>query len=131
MYGLLEPFETLGQSQLLTPQEGSFMFGMVSSMVMVVGVAVSLIRLQLKKPHLHAVVFALLLGCALSLYNVLQRKSHMGRPTTSTTTTTPNVQTHLEKMERSVIQFTQLSFRSALLVCAVALALIVSWFPYN
>lgn len=118
---LLEPFETLGLSQLLTPQEGSFTFGVVSSMVMVVGAAVSLIRLRPEKPHSHAVVFALLSGCALSLRNVLQRKSHMSRPTTSTTT--PKVQTPLEKMERSVIQFTQLSFRSALLVGAVALAL--------
>jgi drug/metabolite transporter (DMT)-like permease len=119
---LLEPFETLGLSQLLTPQEGNFTFGIVSSMMMVVGAAVSLIRIQPKKPHINSVIFALLSGMSLSLRNVLQRKSHTTRQDQKTPeekqSTTP-----LKKMERSVIQFTQLSFRSAILVGGVAVVL--------
>jgi drug/metabolite transporter (DMT)-like permease len=91
-------------------------------MMMVVGAAVSLIRIQPKKPHINSVIFALLSGMSLSLRNVLQRKSHTTRQDQKTPeekqSTTP-----LKKMERSVIQFTQLSFRSAILVGGVAVVL--------
>mmetsp|Transcript_2940 Transcript_2940/g.4777 ORF Transcript_2940/g.4777 Transcript_2940/m.4777 type:complete len:407 (-) Transcript_2940:30-1250(-) len=126
---LLEPFETLGLSQLLTPQEGSISFGVVSSMLLVVGAAVSLIRIQPKKPHINSVLFALLSGMSLSLRNVLQRKSHTTRQAIKSQQQQEEPTTPLKKMERSVIQFTQLSFRSALLVGGVALVLNVLALP--
>lgn len=122
---LLEPFETLGLSQLLTPQEGKFTFGIASSMLIVVGAAVSLIRIQPKKPHINSIMFALLSGMSLSLRNVLQRKSHATRSDQKPQQQQQEQQdtTPLKRMERSVIQFTQLSFRSALLVGGLAVFL--------
>jgi Triose-phosphate Transporter family len=125
---LMEPFETLAFSQLLTPQEGKCTFGVVSSMILVVGAAVSLIRIQSEIPHSHAIFFALFSGCTLSLRNVLQRMPHLDRSSISTDIQDGHQKpqpksSNIEKMEDSVIQFTQLSYRSARIVGAGALLL--------
>jgi hypothetical protein len=73
---LLEPFETLLLSQLLTPEEGRFPLGVLSIMIMVVRAAISLLAIQNEKSHPLAILFATLSGLSLSLRNVLQCKSH-------------------------------------------------------
>lgn len=115
---LLEPFETLLLSQLLF-QEGKCSMGIVSAMMLVVGAAMSLLKLQSTPPHPLSITFAILSGLTLSSRNVLQRKHH---------------HTHQEgqwsKLDKSVVQFTQLSFFSGIWtgVFAVVLYLIVN--PY-
>jgi hypothetical protein len=100
-------------------------------LILVVGAAISLISIQSETPHSHAIFFALLSGCTLSLRNVLQRISHMDKSNNATETKErfqmqQAAHSNLEKMEFSVIQFTQLSYRSARLVGAGALLLNLS-----
>lgn len=104
---LLEPFETLLLSQLLF-QEGNCAIGIVSAMMVVVGAAMSLLKLQPTPPVPQAIIFAIISGLTLSCRNVLQRKHHHTNHT--------NVQSSMEwsKLEKSVVQFTQLSFFSAI-----------------
>jgi drug/metabolite transporter (DMT)-like permease len=140
---LLEPFETLLLSQLLF-QEGNCSIGVVSSMAVVVGSAMSLLKLQSKPPLPQAVIAAVASGLTLSCRNILQRKHHHQHSTvtastsnTSTNNTTvpsrtgssnnhiddpvkpaqpaPRVSlSDLTKLEKSILQFTQLSFYSGL-----------------
>jgi drug/metabolite transporter (DMT)-like permease len=70
---LLESFETALLSQLLF-REGSFTIGMCSSMMVVVGGAMLLLRLQPTSPAPEAVLAALASGLLFSCRNVLQRK---------------------------------------------------------
>jgi drug/metabolite transporter (DMT)-like permease len=111
---LLEPFETLLLSHLLF-REGNFTLGIVSSMILVVGAATSLLKLQSTPPLPQAVIFALLSGLTLSTRNVLQRKHHH----------TALVAKSWTKLEKSVVQFTQLSFFSALWVAVLSA---IVWF---
>jgi hypothetical protein len=104
---LLEPFETLLLSQMLF-REGDCSVGIVSSMLLVVGAATSLLKLQSKPPLPQAVIFALLSGVTLSTRNVLQRKHHH----------TSVVAKSWSKLEKSVVQFTQLSFYSGMWMAA-------------
>lgn len=119
---LLEPFETLGLSQLLTPEQGGFTFGVISSMIVVVGATVSLIRVRSEIPNPHSVFFALFSGTALSLRTVLLRKSFKGRYAKAMCTDNQQQNQH-EKIERSLIEFVAISYRSGLLMGVIALAL--------
>jgi len=114
---LLEPFETIILSQLLMPDEGKITIGVVSSMIFVVGAAVSLIRIRPTKPHPHAVLFAIFSGITLSSRNVLQRKQHVQADAQHDTTK------QTSKVERSIEQFTKLSFNSAVVTLAIAIPL--------
>jgi drug/metabolite transporter (DMT)-like permease len=118
---LLEPFETLVLSRLLLPDESKITIGVVSSMIFVVGSAVSLIRIRPDKPHPHALLFAVLSGVTLSWRNVLQRKQHVQAQVDAQH---EDYNKHVSKVERSVELFTKLSFHSA------AMAFLVS-FPLN
>lgn len=111
---LLEPFETLLLSHLLF-QEGKFTIGIVSSMLVVVGAAMSLLKLQSTPPHPLSIAFAVLSGLTLSSRNVLQRKHHHQQHQES-------IQ-HWSKLEKSIVQFTQLSFYSGLWTGAWAVVL--------
>jgi hypothetical protein len=143
---LLEPFETLLLSQLLF-QEGNCSVGIVSSMSVVVGAAMSLLKLQSTPPLPQAVIAAVASGLTLSCRNVLQRKHHHqhssaagsvspSNPSTkkgpssfskapdAPTSSSPNVSlSNLTKLEKSVLQFTQLSFYSGLWMGVLSLAL--------
>jgi drug/metabolite transporter (DMT)-like permease len=128
---LLEPFETLLLSQLFF-REGTFTVGIVSSMLVVVGGAMSLLRLQSKPPAAQAVVAALASGLLLSCRNVLQRKHQTHNLQQQQTSNdvlpiknTPHSQPELTKLEKSVVQFTQLSFYSGIYISLVYLPL---WF---
>jgi drug/metabolite transporter (DMT)-like permease len=116
---LLEPFETIILSQLLMPDEGKITIGVVSSMIFVVGAAVSLIRIRPTKPHAHAVLFAILSGLTLSSRNVLQRKQHVQADAQHDEDNTK----HTSKVERSIEQFTKLSFNSAVVTLTLAIPL--------
>jgi drug/metabolite transporter (DMT)-like permease len=154
---LLEPFETLLLSQLLF-RESTFSTGVISSMALVVGAAVSLLTLQPTSPSPQAISAAVVSGATLSCRNVLQRKHHRLGPTSSsrtattptatTTTTTHNQRSNVhtqssssssasssassststssskwDRLEKSIVQFTQLSFYSGLYVGVVSLLL--------
>ena len=119
---LLEPFETIILSQLIMPDEGKITIGVVSSMIFVVGAAVSLIRIRPSKPHSHAILFAIFSGLTLSSRNVLQRKQHVqAEKKQQQQDNDDNKQT--SKMERSLQLFTRLSFHSAIVTCAAAIPL--------
>ena len=119
---LLEPFETIILSQLIVPDEGKITIGVVSSMIFVVGAAVSLIRIRSTTPHAHAVLFAIFSGLTLSARNVLQRKQHVQAETQQLQhESDDNKQT--SKMERSLELFTKLSLHSAVVTCAAAIPL--------
>jgi drug/metabolite transporter (DMT)-like permease len=115
---LLEPFETIILSQLIMPDEGKITIGVVSSMIFVVGAAVSLIRIRSSKPHAHAILFAIFSGLTLSARNVLQRKQHVQAETQQ-----HEDDKQTSKMERSLQLFTKLSFHSAVVTCAAAIPL--------
>lgn len=118
---LLEPFETLVLSRLLMPDEGKITVGVVSSMVFVVGSAVSLIRIQPTKPHPHAVVFAVLSGLTLSWRNILQRKQHVQAQMHSHND--DGNKQEVSKVERSVELFTNLSLHSSVMSFLVTIPL--------
>jgi len=109
---LLEPFETLILSQILF-QEGNISTGVVSSMILVVGAGMMLLKLQSTPPLPQAIFFALLSGLTLSTRNVLQRKHHH----------TSLVAKSWSRLQKSVVQYTQLSFFSGLLMLHVSLGL--------
>jgi hypothetical protein len=73
---LLEPFETLALSQLFFRDGTTCSLGILSSMLVVVGSAMSLIHLQSSPPAPQAIIFAIVSGLTLSTRNVLQRKHH-------------------------------------------------------
>lgn len=117
---LIEPFETLLLSQIFF-REGKCTIGIVSSMMVVVGAAMSLMQLQSTPPHPLSTLFAILSGLTLSCRNVLQRKHHSGD--------TP-VGQQWSRLEKSVVQFTQLSFFSGLWTGVVAVVLYFATQPY-
>jgi hypothetical protein len=78
----------------------------------VVGAAMSLLKLQSTTLVPQAVGFAILSGLTLSCRNVLQRKHHYHNSKTSQEWT---------KLEKSVVQFTQLSFYSGVWMAAIAI----------
>jgi drug/metabolite transporter (DMT)-like permease len=119
---LLEPFETLLLSQLLFQEGNACSMGIISSMMLVVGAAMSLLKLQSTTLVPQAVGFAILSGLTLSCRNVLQRKHHYHNSKTSQEWT---------KLEKSVVQFTQLSLYSGVWMGAIAIlsyAMIRSYF---
>jgi hypothetical protein len=139
---LLEPFETLVLSQILF-REAKCSLGIFSAITMVIGAAMSLLKLQSTPPHPLSIFSAILSGLTLSCRNVLQRKHHSqplqanGREHASSTKDSSSLQQppppppqQWSKLEKSVIQFTQLSFFSGLWTggCAIFLYLLVQ--PY-
>jgi hypothetical protein len=183
---LLEPLETLLLSAYLHKRSGSTTaatttrdaagvnifchVGTVCSIVVVIGSAISLIpwRQTNSPSQTHAIVFALISGCSLSLRNVLQQKQHASATlpvTASDHHHHPSTRSHqsddledddddddegtrlltaaesaipttikeelplqqhdvhdpCSKLERSVLQFTKLSFQSGLIMAAVSL----------
>jgi hypothetical protein len=124
---LLEPFETLLLSQFLFHQEGKCSFNTMASMTMVIGGAMSLLKSMKKLSKatapIEAIVSALASGLLLSCRNVLQRKQQSQQKTASSPSPDflptnqdilPNKS--LSKLEKSIVQFTQLSFLSGLFV---------------
>ena len=154
---LLEPFETLILQQLLF-REAKCSIGIFSSITVVIGAAMSLLKLQSSPPHPLSIFFAILSGLTLSCRNVLQRKHHSQPQSSSSSssfrgmggggkdassispppplgqllppppTATPKSQ--WSKLEKSVVQFTQLSFYSGLWTGGCALVLYVMIRPY-
>lgn len=131
---LLEPFETLALSQLMIPEEGRITHGVVSSMLVLVGAAVSLIRIRSDSPHPYSVLFAVLSGCTLSCRNVLQRRQHRASSVSDNNKSTnsssiasePATETadsQLQKVERSLQQFTKLSLHSCFMSSILGVAL--------
>lgn len=91
-------------------------------MTLTVGAAISLIQSRKTQPHPNAVLFAILSGLALSTRNVLQRKQHShtkSQPTSSNSTSSRSV------LETSLIQFTQLSWQSGLVMMLFSMLLFV------
>jgi xanthosine utilization system XapX-like protein len=145
---LLEPFETLMLSQLLFRQEGNCTIGIVSSMILLVGAAMSLLKLQSTPPPPPAIFFAILSGLVISSRNVLQRKHLSGTSTgstgkdNSTTSTTSQQSTkkpaaatsssaQKSKLTKSVIQFTNLSWYSGIWMSGVSMVSLVLTQPQH
>jgi hypothetical protein len=132
---LLEPFETLVLTKLLLPEgeEGNKLtIGVLSSCLLTVGSAISLLNSSSsKEPHPHAIMFAIASGLSLSSRNVLQRRQHFGKKPTVTTipTTTTNSERNMRspqtasKLERSLLQFTELSLQSGTAMGLVSILL--------
>jgi hypothetical protein len=124
---LLEPFEILLLTGLCLPDERKLLtMGVSSSMTLTVGAAMSLIQSQTTKPHWNAVAFALLSGFTLSTRNVLQRRQHSNCSTQSTSSSTQSTAS-TSVMEKSLMQFTKLSWQSAwfMLVFSMILFLVL------
>jgi hypothetical protein len=132
---LLEPFETLVLTKLLLPEgeEGNKLtIGVLSSCLLTVGSAISLLNSSSsKEPHPHAIMFAIASGLSLSSRNVLQRRQHFGKKPTAanTPTTTTSCETNMRspqtasKLERSLLQFTELSLQSGTAMGLVSILL--------
>jgi hypothetical protein len=132
---LLEPFETLVLTKLLLPggEEGNkITLGVLSSCLLTVGSAISLLNSSRStEPHPHAIMFAIASGLSLSSRNVLQRRQHFGDKPTATNipTTTTSSETNMRspqtgsKLERSLVQFTQLSLQSGTAMGLVSILL--------
>jgi len=130
---LLEPFETLILTRLLLPDEGKMMtLGVVSSMTLTIGGALSLITARSTPPHPCAVVFALASGLSLSSRNVLQRRQHtddqQGRQQQhsqlkDTIVVPDKTDDASSKLERALVQFTKMSLQAGLLLGALAIPL--------
>ena len=116
---LLEPFETLGLSFFFF-NEGNITTGVLSSMVVVVAAAMSLLKTNSTKTPPLAIIFAILSGLSLSTRNVLQRKHHQ----------TSDAIKDLNKLERSIVQFTQLSFYSGARLGVISLLQLVIIQPF-
>jgi hypothetical protein len=127
---LLEPFETLFLTKIF-PSAGpssSPSAGIISSTAVTVGAAISLLHSSSSEPHPHAIVFAIASGLTLSSRNVLQRRQHFDSPTTTATT---NSETNIQskqtqtglKLELSLVQFTQLSLQSGIVMALVSVIL--------
>jgi len=113
---LLEPFETLLISLALSRDESSISWGIIASMLVVVFNSISLLKSETKVPHPYSIIFALLSGITLSLRNVLQRKDLKSKENDVSL----NVST-TSKAQRSVSQFTALSFRSGIGMCMLTM----------
>ena len=111
---MVEPFETLVLSYILF-REGVFSVGVLSSLIVVVCAAMSLLNLQSTPPPPTAILFAVLSGISLSCRNVLQRKNHHHQAQNSS-----HSQRHQSKFIKSIIQFTLLSFYGGILMSGLA-----------
>lgn len=110
---LMEPFETLLLARWLLEEESRQLHtGVVSSMALTVGGALSLVQSRSKVPHPAALIFALGSGLALSSRNVLQRRMYAAVPTSEPANTS--------QLERSIQQFCRLSLQASLLLGMIA-----------
>lgn len=138
---LLEPFETLFFTKLFIPKEGKLLtMGIASSMILTTGAAMGLIRSRKTNAPLPAIVFAILSGLSLSARNVLQRKRQQDDGSSSSSSsssannknsksaaaaahTAPSRGQPKSALERSLIQFTQLSLQSGVFIHVLTLVL--------
>jgi hypothetical protein len=123
---LFEPFETLFLTKLFISEEGKMLtLGVVSSMLLTVGAAMSLIRLQSTPPNPYAIAYAVMSGITLSSRNVLQRRQHamnskaVERQSALQEEPSTEAARELSKLERALVQFTQISLQSGLVLCVV------------
>jgi len=107
---LLEPFETLILSFFLF-SEVTCSTGVVCSMSIVVGASMSLLQQQSEPIATAAIVYAIISGFTLSSRNVLQRKHGQS----------DNTMKDFTKLERALIQFTQMSYYSGMEVAMFTL----------
>ena len=89
-------------------------------MGVVVASAMSLLKTNSTKTPPLAIIFAILSGLSLSTRNVLQRKHHQ----------TSDAIKDLNKLERSIVQFTQLSFYSGARLGVISLLQLVIIQPF-
>lgn len=126
---LFEPFETLFLTRLILADERkSLSYGVVASMTLTTGAAISLIKSRPTKPDPKAIIFAIVSGLALSSRNVLQRrqhamKSHEEKPKHAQVL---QEETQANMLERAFVQFTTLSFEAGVLAAiqSILLALV-------
>ncbi|GAX14640.1 hypothetical protein FisN_6Lh424 [Fistulifera solaris] len=117
---LLEPFEILLLTRIFLPEERKLLtMGVASSMILTVGAAISLIQFKNSQPHVHAVTFALLSGFTLSMRNVLQRQQYNSSLLQPLNSSPPSTSV----LEKSLMQFTKLSWQSAWLMLAFSIVL--------
>jgi uncharacterized membrane protein len=117
---LLEPFETLFFTKLLIKEEGdSFNAGVISSMCLTLGAAISLLPNKANSSDTYhtAIFFASLSGLTLSLRNVLQRRQHGA--------VQADVAQIKDKLEKSLVLFTQISLHSGRLLLVVSAPLML------
>lgn len=109
-------------TRLLLPDESKLLtVGVASSMTLTVGAAISLIQSRQTQPHPNAIAFAILSGLTLSTRNVLQRKQH----SSDTPSNHQTASTSRSVVEKSLVQFTQLSWQSALVMMLLSIVLFV------
>jgi len=132
---LLEPFETLFFTRILLSQDGegkALTSGVISSMTLTVGAAVSLIKSRKTPPNPASVFFALCSGLALSSRNVLQRKflggssgggggSAASTPAKSTSDGGVNAPATVakageDKLAKALTKFTDMSLQSGMIL---------------
>jgi hypothetical protein len=130
---LLEPFETLIWTNLLLSEERQRLtLGVVSSMALVFGATFSLVRISHLVPQSHAMVFALLSGLTMSSRNVMKQRSQEQDNSSAAkqrsqlvASLLPNDarerelsqqchQQYSSKLEKPLVQFTQLSLHSGI-----------------
>ena len=149
---LMEPFQTLLLTKLFSSEEGKHITpGIVASMSVTVGAAMSLIQTRPQQPPILSVLFAILSGLTLSSRNVLQRHQYLLPTSSSSLLATGGAgspykqqqqqqqqlpvhhhqqdesqqQQQLSQLERALVQFTQLSLQSGLVItCTLVLPLL-------
>ena len=111
---LMEPFQTLILSKMFSEEGKQITPGIITSMSVTVGAAISLIKSRPQTPPVLAVIFAVLSGFTLSSRNVLQRHQYVSVK-------------HDEygPLERALAQFMQISLQSGMLVTAILLPLLL------
>jgi hypothetical protein len=128
---LMEPFQTLILSKLFSEEGRQITLGVVMSMSVTVGAAISLIKSRPEQPPLLSVLFAVLSGLTLSSRNVLQRRLYetTGPPSTAVSPrsllTVARNQSETSPLERALVQFTFISLQSGVLVlCTMLIPLV-------
>lgn len=105
---LLEPFETLLLTKLITPADKKiFSPGIVSSMVLTICATTCFVKNPTSQTNGPAIFFALVSGLTLSTRNVLQRKQHQEKS---------ELRSSSSPLQRSIFQFTELSLQSGILL---------------
>jgi hypothetical protein len=120
---LMEPFQTLILSKFLSEEGKRITPGIITSMSLTVGAAVSLIKSRPQSSPVLAVFFAVLSGFTLSSRNVIQR--HQYASFKATTTAALKQMEEQGQLERALVQFTQISMQSGMLVMTILLPLMI------
>lgn len=121
---LMEPFQTLILSKLFSEEGKHITPGIVTSMSVTVGAAISLIKSRPTKPPVLSVVFAILSGFTMCCRNVLQRQQFLSvKP--GPNAPTKHTREDLSPLERALTQFIQMSLQSGLLMSFLLLPLLL------